>query len=389
MQLFEQLLKRNKDYILSKEITRNYNVFLKKIVNSINKEKIIIISGMKYIGKTEVISDFIKKTKIEDRFFYFNKDLDNQNIIKNNINLENLLNIQVNYNKNTRYIILQNISHIEGIKDFLSKIHKENYKIIIIGNDIKIPNITEIEIKNVISENIKNDTLYGNIGNLSNLTTTKIKENYISLIKDSIILNKIVGLKLVKNVFLYNYMLTKIAEIDYFLTQRELHRIVEDNSSVALKTFMDYIEFSLQEKIIYKIELYDLKKEKVINNRNKYYFCDNGIKNSYGNFMLDKNKLIENLVFIQLNYNDFSIFGGLNGLFEFSFIAKKSDKTIYIHICKETEKSEIKKEINKLLKVPGENKRYLVLEDLENLGVKKTIYGNLEIVSAEELIKKI
>lgn len=388
MQFFNELIKNNRDYILEKNIIKNNKIYLEKIVNHINKEKIIIITWLKNIWKTEVISDFISKTKIQDRFFYFNKDLDFDNIIKDSFSLENLFNVYIDLYKNTKYIILQNISHIDWIKSFLWKIHKSDYKIIILWNDIKIPNITEIEIKNNISDNIENDLLYWNIWKSYYLNDTIFKKDYIWLIIDNIFLNKIIRLKLVKNIFLYNLILTKIWQLNDFISLRELHREIEKNDNVALKTFMDYLDFSIQEKIIYKIDLYDFKKEKVILNKAKYFFNDNWIRNSLNNFNLDKNILIENLVFVKLNYNNFTINWWLNWTFDFSFIASKDDTKIYIHISKETERQEINKEINKLQKVPWKSKRYLVINNIDKLNLKKYIYDDVELISAEELLKK-
>lgn len=388
MEFFNKIIKDSRNYILNKKITKNNKVYLEKIVNHINKEKIIIITWLKNIWKTEVISDFISKTKLQDRFFYFNKDLDNLNIIKDSFLLENLFNVYLDLYENTRYIILQNISHINWIKEFLWKIHKNYYKIIIIWNDIKIPNITEIEIKNELSKNIENDLLYWNIWKTYYLSDTIFKKEYIDLIRDNIYLKKIVNLKLVKNTFLYNLILTRISNITSFISLRELHRDITQTENIALKTFIDYIDFSIQEKIIYKVELYDLKREKTILNKAKYYFSDNWIKNSLNNFMLDRNILLENLIFIKLNYNNFNIYSWLNWNFEFTFYAKNSEKSIFIHISKESEKQEIRKEINKLQKIENKSKKYLVISNIQKLNLKKYVYDEVELISAEELLKK-
>jgi len=388
MVFFKDIIEINKKYILNKKVTKNNKIYLEKIVNHINKEKIIIISWLKNIWKTEVISDFITKTKIWDKFFYFNKDLDTENIIKDNLLLENLFNVYVNLYKNTRYIILQNISQIDWIKDFISKLHKNDFKIIIIWNDIKIPNITEIEIKNTISDNIENDLYYWNIWKSYYLSDTIFKKEYISLIIDNIFLSKIISLKLVKNIFLYNLILTKISKLTTFISLRELHREIEKNDSIALKTFMDYIDFTIQEKIIYKIELYDFKKEKSILNKSKYYFIDNWIRNKLSNFNLDKSILIENLIFVKLNYNNFNIFAWINWSYEFTFFVKQKNNVIYINIIDNLEKEDLKKEINKLQKVPWKAKRYLVLNNIDKLNLKKYIYDEVELISVEELIKK-
>lgn len=388
MIFLKDIIEINKNYILNKKVNKNYKKYLEKLVYHINNEKIVIISWLKNIWKTEVISDFITKTKIWDKFFYFNKDLDTENIIKDNFSLENLFNVYVNLYKNTKFVILQNISQINWIKDFISKLYKNNFKIIIIWNDIKIPNITEIEIKNMISDNIENDLLYWNIWKWYYLSDTIFKKEYISLIVDNIFLSKIITLKLVKNIFLYNLILTKISKLINFISLRELHREIEKNDSIALKTFMDYIDFTIQEKILYKIELYDFKKEKSILNKSKYYFADNWIRNKLNNFNLDRDILIENLIFIKLNYYNFNIFSWINWSYEFTFFAEQKENNIYINIINNLKKEDLKKEINKLQKVPWKAKRYLVINNIDKLNLKKYIYDDIELISAEELIKK-
>ena len=187
---------------------------------------------------------------------------------------------------------------------------------------------------------------------------------------------------------MYNLILTKISKLTNFISLRELHREIEKNDSIALKTFMDYIDFTIQEKILYKIELYDFKKEKSILNKSKYYFSDNWIRNKLNNFNLDRDILIENLIFIKLNYYNFNIFSWINWSYEFTFFAKQKENIVYINIIDNLKKEELKKEINKLQKVPWKAKRYLVINNIDKLNLKKYIYNDVELISAEELIKK-
>lgn len=382
------LIRLNRDYLVNRKISKNYKKYLEKIVEHLNKEKIIIISWIKFSWKTEVVCDFINKTNIWEKVFYFNKELDYNNLIKNNLELENLLNVYLECNKNIKYLIFQNISNIDWIKNFISKIYKSEYKIIIVWNDIKIPNITEIEIKNKVSDKINNDLFYWNIWKTYYLSDTFFKKEYIILNKDSILLNKIYKLKSVKNIFLYNYTITFLAKINIFKSNRDILKEVNENINIAPKTLYDYIDFSISEKIITKIDLYDLKNNKIINWKSKYYFNDNWIRNSLKNFELDIDILKENLIFIYLYYNDFDIFWWKNWNFEFSFIARKNEETIYIHLSKEVEKNEIKKEINKLLKIWNNNKKYLIIDSFEKSWIKKYIYDSVEIIEIENLLQK-
>jgi hypothetical protein len=69
--------------------------------------------------------------------------------------------------------------------------------------------------------------------------------------------------------------------------------------------------------------------------------------------MLEKNTLLENFIFNELFILGYDIYGGLNGKFEFTFIAEDREKKekIYVHLSKASLKDELVKEVNKLLKI--------------------------------------
>ncbi|NVP17294.1 AAA family ATPase [Candidatus Gracilibacteria bacterium] len=383
-----ELINKNKNHIIDIKSIKDNSNYIKSIVNKLNKEKIIIISGIKNIGKTQIIGEMIKKTKIESKFFYFNHNLDNENIIKNDIDLKNMINIEVNFNKNIKYIFLQNISKIENIKDLIIYLYKSDFKVILIGNDIKIPNIEEIEIKNNVNDDIEKDIIYGNLGKTYYLNNTNFKKEYINLIKDNILLNQIFCLKSVKNINLYNLIITKLAFLEKDISLREFHRDIEKVNNISLVTMMDYIDFSIQEKIIKRIEFFDFKTNNIKVNKSRYYFCDNGFRNCLINFSLSRQLLLENIVFVLLNYNNYDIYTGINGVFEINFYAKKDKQEIIVHISKQKDINNIKKEIRKLQKIRGDIKKYLIIEKETKYNLKETTFGEVEMVTIEELIKK-
>lgn len=383
--ILRNLFTKNIDFLKEKEINKTNDFYIKKILKNINKEKIIIISWIKSIWKTNIISDLIKRTNIWENYLYFNKDLDNENIIKNEYDLNNYLKLK----SDIKYIILQNISKIEWVKNFISKIYKDNYKIIIIWNDIKIPKITQININKKIDFNkIENIKKYWFLWNSLHLDNTIFKKEYLWLLFNNILLKSIIELKWVKNIEMYKQTITFLSKVNSFKSIRELHRDFKKIENISLKTFMDYIDFSIQENIIKKIYLFDIKKNKEITSSVRFYFSDNWFRNYFNDYNLANKILTENLISIYLNYNNYNIYWWQNGLFIFSFIAKKENKTIYIHISDSKEKSEIKKEINKLLKIWDKNKKYLVVNDLEKLNLKKFVYENVEILDYKEIIKK-
>gem|GEM_PF-1698043 len=101
-----------------------------------------------------------------------------------------------------------------------------------------------------------------------------LKENYIELIKNDILLNDIFNTFSVKNIDLYNYTLSYLSKNNIFLSLRDLQKNLDINKSISLKTTMDYIDFSVQSKIIRKMYKYDIKTGKHISSKVKYYFTD-------------------------------------------------------------------------------------------------------------------
>jgi predicted AAA+ superfamily ATPase len=73
---------------------------------------------------------------------------------------------------------------------------------------------------------------------------------------------------------LYNLVIIYIANINYFTSLRELQREIEKEEKISLKTLIDYIDFAIKSKIIKQVYQYDLKKDKVISSKSKYYFTD-------------------------------------------------------------------------------------------------------------------
>jgi len=120
-------------FILNKEsfIDSNSDKVL-SIAEILNEQRLIIIKWLRNFWKLNFIKEFLSKTKTEMSYFYFNKNDDIEDTITNEKDLENFLNKYIQIYKKPKIIILQNIFNIIWIKDFITKIYSEWYKIILI-----------------------------------------------------------------------------------------------------------------------------------------------------------------------------------------------------------------------------------------------------------------
>ena len=128
----EYLIEQNKDDLSKIKVFKNHNIIIKNIVDILNVDKIIILSWLKNVWKTNIIKELLTKTNLINNVFYFNKELDTKNQIYNTEELKILFNVYVWLYNIPKIIILKDVSKIEWIKTFIPKYYKQKIKIIII-----------------------------------------------------------------------------------------------------------------------------------------------------------------------------------------------------------------------------------------------------------------
>lgn len=372
-----KLINKNLDYLKNYPIFNNNNELIKKITEKLNKDKIVVITGMRWLHKTSIVKEFLEKTKSKN-YLYINDELDLENIIKNDTDFFQLLKVYEEKFNFCNIIILQNINKIQNIKQIISDLYKlRKYKIIILWNNIHIDSSKELEIcNNILVQNLnlsmdewQNYLNYWNLPEIKLLNNDYFKKLFLDNVKNKIILQDIIANYSIKTVNLLYQSISKLAFLNESLSVREFYRkIINEWIGIALGTLIDYIDFSVNSRLLKRCITYDLKLLKPINSRVRYYFTDLGIRNSFAWEKIDDNILIENMIYNDLitKYNE--VYNWLNGRFDFSFYIKDINK--FIHISRESELKEIKKEVNKLNKIEQEWEKVLILSHLSMTNYK-------------------
>lgn len=399
----KKLIKKNLGFLFSKTYFFKENKKIKKVVSILNKKKFILISWMKYSWKTKFILSLVKATNNANNTFFLNKDLDNENIINSEASAGNMLDTHISEYWKPKLIVLQNINKIHWIKDFISDLYwSDLYKIIIIWNSIKIEWVKEIEvfspkIWNILKyDNTKNNKVLENILRFWSIEELLfIKDDYfktffLDSIRENIISYDIMFSYSIKNHYLFNQTITHLSKINVFISLRELHRVIESkNPNTSLATIIDYINFSINSKVLKRIYKFDIKKSHTSTNNIKYYFNDIWIRNSVFWHNLPRQISIENLIFIELQKRWYRLKSWVNWKFCFNFIATKKNKDIYIHLTNETEEIEIKKDAKKLLKIWDNNKKYLVIDKIKDYNLKKINLDWVIVIGLTNFLKEI
>ncbi len=393
----ENILKINHDFLSRRVIFSNNNSEIKRIVQHLNKDKLVIVSWIKNVWKTNIVKELLEKLGMSDNYFYFNKDLDNSNEIQSEEHLNNLYNTYVKLYKTPKIVILQNCTKVEWIKNFILKSYNNDLKVLLVWNTIKIWGKAEIEILPRTINNIKKYDLdiilkYWLLSEILVIQNIYLKEKFLSLVQNDIFTKDIFFNFWVKNLDLYKYTISYLSRNNTFFSLRELQKWLCKHMQISLKTTIDYIDYSLQAKIIKKVYTYDLKKSKEISSRVKYYFTDTWIRNSLNCYSLDRQILLENLIFNELRKKWYTVYNWLNWVFDFTFYTTSqyvSWLNLYIHMSEAKDKGQLKKEVNKLSKIKDKNKKYLIVESIPKLEIKKTNYDYVEIVEIDEFLRKL
>lgn len=376
---------------------------IKKWLDILEKDKLFILSWLKNSSRLDFIKQLIVKWDFSENYFYFNKLDDINNSIDNNKDLEKLFETHIKNNSAVKIIILEKITKLKWIKKFIADIYGKWYKTILVWNDIKIWGIKEIEVlsnQNLTSDNFTEILNYWQIELIAKLDQTNQKKEFLKLIISDILMYDIFKNFWVKSIDQYIQVITFLSKNNNFLSLRELQRELEALQNISLKTVIDYIDFSLKSKIIKKVSRYDFKAKKQIKSKNKYYFSDNWIRNSLANYNITTDILIENLIFNKLEHKGYQVFSWIKWKFEFSFFAtepnpwvssplQEKEDSIYIHVSKQESKEGLKKEVNKLLKLWSDWKKYLLVESIEKLWIKKLKYEDLEIMEIFDFLEEL
>jgi len=110
---------------------------------------------------------------------------------------------------------------------------------------------------------------------IKDLEQNILKEKFLKLTISDIFLNSIFKTFSVKSINLYTFTITFLSKNNIFLSLRDLHKKLDKTNKISLKTTIDYIDFSLQSKILKRCYRYDIKNKNEITSKAKYYFTDN------------------------------------------------------------------------------------------------------------------
>lgn len=135
--------------------------------------------------------------------------------------------------------------------------------------------------------------------------------------------------------------------------------------NISVNQIQNYTEYLCNAFLIHRIERYDLVGKRLFEIGWKFYFENLGIRNSIiGYRIMDRAKLLENLVFNHLLYRNYKVYVGYVGTREIDFICEKDHETIYIQVSLRIDNEETAwREAGNLLKIKDNYPKIIVTGD--------------------------
>ncbi len=176
------------------------------------------------------------------------------------------------------------------------------------------------------------------------------KENYLKNLFETTYLKDIIERNKIRKREALDEICTMLATcVGDFINSDRIAKLykAKTNNKIDPDTVNSYINSFIDSFILSEAFRYDLKGKNIITSAKKYYYIDTGLRNARLNFVYsDTGKMLENVVYNELIYNDYKVNVGTFDIFEndengkttrktleVDFLASKGNRMYYIQVC--------------------------------------------------------
>ena len=335
--------------------------YLEKIERYLGKDTIIILTGQRRIGKSYILRLFRDKINKDEHtnIIFIDKEKHEFGDIKTYRDLNAYIDARRDKEK-TNYILVDEIQDIEEFEKSVRSYYEEpDIELVITGSNSKMLSsdlssliggrYKEIYIQSLSYEEFmlfhqltdSDDTLakYIQFGGLPGLVKMGLDEQdareyqtdvyHTVLLKDVIMRNKIRNVPFLEN--LVRFLADNAGKI---ISANSIAKYMKSQGdSVTSTVIINYTKFLCDAYLLHKVNRYDIHGKKLFESNDKYYFEDNGLRNTLagGSREGDIEKVIENIIYNHLIRLGYEVTVGQLQAGEIDFVCKKpKGQRIYV-----------------------------------------------------------
>ena len=387
------------DYIIREK-------YISKIKPFINKPVLKILTGMRRVGKSSllhIIKDEILKDVADENKIYINFEATNLLSINNVNSLLEYLKPLLENVKGKVYFFLDEIQVIDGWEEVISDLkHNRDYDIFLTSSNKKLisslsEKYVEFEIQSFTFSEFKKafenmelskENLFYKFIQLGGLPFLKYFDldetpsfEYLNDIYNTVLVKDVLQYNNIRDVDLFNHIFSYvIANVGQSFSASSIKAYLKNkNKNISVDTILNYLEYCNVAFLIKKVPRHDVTSKKTLKVDEKYYLIDHGFRQATG-FPIAKDieKVLENIVYIELISRGYEVKIGKVKDKEINFIVKKEKDLSYYQISYKIRDEKTRERIFETYNSITDNfPKYVLSMDHSNFSQDGVIHKNI------------
>lgn len=386
--------------------------YLEKIVKLIDTEDIKVITGVRRCGKTVLLKQIIDELEnrgiASENIIYMSFESSKYKNIRNDDDLDEFIFSKTNNLNGKIYLLFDEIQKVKNWEVSLnsyrvdlecdiyitgsnSQLLSGELATLISGRYISI-NMLPFSFKELIQyydemhENIDEIKLFeqylshGGFPGLLNYENEE-KEKYLYDLYSTIVLNDILYKNKVKDLDLLERLMEfMISNIGQLFSANSISKYIKnENRKTTPHTIINYMDYARNAFIFYQIKRENIKQKKKLLISDKYYLVDSGFYFIFnGSTQRNWGQLLENIVFLELIRQGYSITIGKIQDLEVDFVCRKANQIKYIQVSQSIlDENTRKREFKSLEKISDSYPKYVISMDSFDFSANGIIHLNI------------
>lgn len=386
--------------------------YLEKIVKLIDTEDIKVITGVRRCGKTVLLKQIIDELEnrgiASENIIYMSFESSKYKNIRNDDDLDEFIFSKTNNLNGKFYLLFDEIQKVKNWEVSLnsyrvdlecdiyitgsnSQLLSGELATLISGRYISI-NMLPFSFKELIQyydemhENIDEIKLfeqylsYGGFPGLLNYENEE-KEKYLYDLYSTIVLNDILYKNKVKDLDLLERLMEfMISNIGQLFSANSISKYIKnENRKTTPHTIINYMDYARNAFIFYQIKRENIKQKKKLLISDKYYLVDSGFYFIFnGSTQRNWGQLLENIVFLELIRQGYSITIGKIQDLEVDFVCRKANQIKYIQVSQSIlDENTRKRKFKSLEKISDSYPKYVISMDSFDFSANGIIHLNI------------
>ncbi len=386
--------------------------YLDKMAKLRDTEDIKVITGVRRCGKTVLLKQIIDELKnsgiASENIIYINFESSKYKNIKNDMDLDEFVFSKTKNLNGKVYLLFDEIQKVKNWEVSLnsyrvdldcdiyitgsnSQLLSGELATLISGRYISI-NMLPFSFKeliqyyNEINVDIDDNQLfehylsYGGFPGVLNYENEE-KEKYLHDLYSTIVLNDILRKNKIKDIDLLErlmeFMISNIGQI--FSANSISKYIKNERRKTSPHTIINYMDYARNAFIFYQIKREDIKQKRKLLIADKYYLVDSGFYFIFNNStQRNWGQLLENIVFLELIRQGYSITIGKIQDLEVDFVCRRANQIKYIQVSQSIlDENTRQREFKSLEKIPDSYPKYVITMDNFDFSANGIIHLNI------------